>query len=253
MSKEKRFLVADTESTGLGNNAYVFDLAYVISNRKGKIFCERNYLIPEILTNPGIMLGALYNPDWRAMMGGKIFRHYIPAIASREVELKAWREVLEIMREDIKTFGVDVFSAYNLRFDLGAMNTTHRKITERKFPSMARLDLLCLWEFSCATVCKSRLYHDIARERGADAGWITPANNVRTTAEKVYAYLSGDHNFIESHTALHDAQIETEILHRLLARKTPIPYNVLDHMPWRKAQKRQDSQLFNDPLRVDND
>jgi hypothetical protein len=76
---------------------------------------------------------------------------------------------------------------------------------------------------------------------------------VRTTAEKVYSYLSGNPDFIESHTALHDAQIETEILHRLLARKTPIPYNVLDHMPWRKAQKRQDSQLFNDPLRIDND
>jgi DNA polymerase III epsilon subunit-like protein len=242
MANEKRFLVADTESCGLGNKAYVFDFGYVISNRKGKIFQERNFLVSEILTDPSIMLGALYNPDWRAMMGGKIFSHYIPAIGRQDVVLTKWRDVLQVMRDDILTYNVDVFSAYNLRFDLGAMNTTHKKLTEKKL-NFQRLDLLCLWEFACITVCRSRLYHDIAREQGPDTGWITPANNVRTTAEKVYAFLSGNHGFIESHTALHDAQIETEILHRLLARKTAIPYNVLDHMPWQKAQRRKDTQL----------
>jgi hypothetical protein len=81
------------------------------------------------------------------------------------------------------------------------------------------------------------MFHAIAESQGKGTGWITEAGNVRTNAEKVYAYLSGDLDFIESHTALHDAQIETEILQRLLAKKKTIPYNVLDHMPWRKAQK----------------
>lgn len=242
--KEKRFLVTDTESTGLGSKAFVFDIGYVISNRRGKIFCERNFLVTEILTNPRIMLGALYNKEWRAMMGGKLFHYYIPAINSGVLCLTKWRDVLAVLREDILTYEVDVFVAYNLPFDLGAMNKTHRLITEKNL-NFSRLDLLCLWEFACITVCRTRLYHDTARALGKDAGWITPANNVRTTAEKVYAFLSGEHGFIESHTALHDAQIETEILHRLLARKTPIPYNVVGYMPWRKAQKRRENtQLF---------
>ena len=240
--KEKRFLVCDTESTGLASKAFVFDFGYVISNRKGKIFCERNFLIREVLQNPRIMLGALYNKEWRAMMGGKIFSHYIPTIASQEIKIVGWREAIEIMRDDIKTFGVNVFSAYNLPFDLGALNTTHKMVTEKSM-NFSRLDLLCLWEFSCLTVCRSRLYHDVCRENGKQDGWITPADNVRTTAEKVYAFLSGDHKFIESHTALHDAQIETEILHRLLARKTAIPYNEVQGFSWRKAQRRQDAQL----------
>jgi hypothetical protein len=72
---------------------------------------------------------------------------------------------------------------------------------------------------------------------GPDTGWITPANNVRTTAEKVYAYLTGQHDFVESHTALSDAQIETEILHRLLAKRKTIPYNNPNlASPWRRAQ-----------------
>lgn len=240
---EKRFLVADTETTGLGSKAIVFDLGYVISNRRGKIFCERNALITEVITNPRIMLGALYNKKWRAMMGGKLFSHYIPAIHSGEVGLLAWREVLDILRDDILTHSVNVFSAFNLPFDLGAMNKTHQMIAEKNL-NFDRLQLLCLWEFSCITVCRTRLYHDTARALGQDSGWITPANNVKTTAEKVYAFLSGDHDFVESHTALHDAQIETEILHRLLARKTPIPYNVLQHMPWRKAQRRLQDDRF---------
>jgi len=241
--KEKRFLVADVEACGLASRAFIFDFGYVISNRKGKIFCERNFLIQEILTNPSIMLAALYNKKWRAMMGGKLFSVYIPALNNSTMRLSKWREVIQVMRDDMATYGVDVFCAYNLKYDLGAMNLTHRKITEKKLPAMDRLDLLCLWEFACITVCRTRLYHDTCRKHGPDAGWITPANNVRTNAEKVYAFLSGDSDFIESHTALHDAQIETEILHRLLARKTSIPYNVLDHMPWQKAQRRQDGQL----------
>lgn len=242
MAKEKRFMVADTESTGLGKKAFVFDFGYVISNRKGKIFQERNFLVEEIITDPRVMLGALYNKDWRAMMGGKLFAHYIPAIHEKEVTMLKWREVLDIMREDLATYEVDVFCAYNLPFDLGAMNTTHNFVTEKNL-NFKRLQLLCLWEFACMTVLRSRLYHDIARDMGEENGWITPAGNVRTTAEKTYAFLSGEHDFIESHTALHDAQIETEILHRLLARKSPIPYNQIQGFSWRKAQRRQDSQL----------
>ena len=240
--KEKRFLVCDTESTGLGNKAFVFDFGYVISNRKGKIFCERNFLISEVLTNPRIMLGALFNNEWRAMMGGKLFSYYVPALNDSTLALTQWRDALQVMREDINTFGVDVFCAYNLPFDLGAMQKTHNMVTEKNL-DFSRLQKLCLWEFACITVLRSRLYHDVAHEQCKENGWITDAGNVRTTAEKTFAFLSGDYDFIESHTALHDAQIETEILHRLLARKSAIPYNVLQGFSWRKAQKRKDAQL----------
>lgn len=241
--RAKNFLVADTESTGLGNKAFVFDFGYVISRRNGTIIKERNFLIREILQNPKIMLGALYNEEWRAMMGGKIFRYYIPEIASQSLKIIGWREALEILRDDIKTHNVDVFSAYNLPFDLGAMNTTHKHLASKTL-NFSRLDLLCLWEFSCVTVCRTRLYHDTCHALGKDAGWITQADNVRTTAEKVYAFLSGDHNFIESHTALDDAKIETEILHRLLRLKKTIPYNEVRGFSWRKAQNRKGAQMF---------
>lgn len=230
-------MVTDTETTGLGSRAIVFDLAYVIATRK-KVLKERSFLIREIITNPRYMMRALTDTYWRQTFGGKIFHHYIPALSNNTLHVYPWHEILQIMRDDILTYGVSVFSAYNLRFDLGALNKTHNLIAEKNL-NFSRLDLLCLWEFACVTVCNSQLYHDIANGYGKGTGWITDANNVRTNAEKVYAFLSGNHDFIESHTALEDAQIETEILQRLLAKKKTIPYNVIDHMPWMKAQTIQ--------------
>jgi len=167
--KPKIIMVTDTESTGLGNKAFVFDLGYVIGNKRGKVLQERNFLIREVLQNPRIMLGALYNKDWRAMMGGKIFNFYIPEIANQNLKIIGWREAMEIMRDDIQTYGVNVFSAYNLPFDLGALNKTHQMVCDLTL-NFSRLDLLCLWEFACITVCRSRLYHDVCREQGKDAG-----------------------------------------------------------------------------------
>ena len=233
--RAKVFLTADGESTGLGGKAYLFDFGYVIATRK-KVLCERHFLVREILTNPRIMLSAYESNDWRDMMGKKIFADYIPMLSRRETKLFNWSEIVETMRDDMLTYGVDVFVAYNLKFDMGAIATTHKHVGIGGKVLNYKPDLLCLWEFACSTVCQSAMYHRVARELGQETGWITPANNVRTNAEKVYAFLTNNWNFVESHTALHDAQIETEILQKLLAKKKKIPYNVLDHMPWKKAQ-----------------
>lgn len=233
--KAKTFLIADGETTGVGGKAYLFDFAYVIATRRN-VLLERQFLIREILCNPAVMLSAYTSGDWRDMMGKKIFTDYIPMIARQDARLFSWRDVIATMRDDMLTHGVDVFSAYNLRFDMGAIANTHKRIGYAGKVLEYRPDLLCLWEFACAVLCNTPMYHRIAHELGNDTGWITDAGNVRTNAEKVYAYLTQQYNFVESHTALHDAQIETEILQRLLAKKKAIPYNVLDHMPWRKAQ-----------------
>lgn len=233
--KEKKFLIADGETTGLAGQAYLFDFAYAIATRK-RVILERAFMVREIITSPRIMLSAYLSKDWRDMMGRKIFTDYIPMLANGERKLYGWREVVEIMRDDMLTHGVDVFSAYNLRFDIGAIASTHSYIGYPGKVLPYKPDLLCLWEFACRVLCNTPTYHKVARELGQSTGWITKANNVRTNAEKVYAYLSNDWDFVEEHTALADVQIETEILQRLLAKKKPIPYNVLDYMPWRKAQ-----------------
>ena len=233
--RAKHFLVADTESTGLGNRAYVFDFGYVIATRK-ETKLTRSFLVREVLTDPRVMLGAMNNTDWRDMMGRKLFSDYIPALDSSEYKLYSWNEIVETLRDDMATYAVDVFSAFNLKFDMGALATTQKHIKAGGKVLTYKPVLLDLWNFACETVCQRPTYHAMANKHGKAKGFITQANNVRTNAEKVYAYLTQNPHFIERHNALDDAIIETEILQRLLATKKKIPYNELPHMPWRKAQ-----------------
>lgn len=244
MPRKKHFLTLDSETTGLGSRAIVFDVAWTIATRTGTVL-QRTFLVNEILTDPASMLGALNDPHWRDTFGGKLFKDYIPAIDRNEMHLKSWREIIEIMRDDILTYNVEVFAAYNLKFDMGALAKTHTKIGGKGKILPCKMDLLDLWKFSACTVLNTRLYHDFAYKHGIEKGFITLANNVRTTAEKTYAFLIGDADFIEDHTALSDAIIETEILQRLLAKKKPIPYNQVDHMPWKYAQKLQGKMFDN--------
>lgn len=236
--KSKKFIILDSETVGLADRAFIYDVAYIIATRK-RIILERNFIIREIITSPKKMLGAFYNEDWREHFAGKIFSHYIPRLADGTLKIYSWRDFTAQMREDMHTHDVQVFTAYNLAFDTGALSKTQQAICDGGKILDSGPTLLDLWLFACVAVCDTNLYHDIAWSQGKERGWITPSNNVRTTAEKVYAFLSGDLNFIEAHTAIADARIETEILQRLLARKQTIPYGIIEHMPWRRAQKKR--------------
>lgn len=228
--RAKHFLIADTETVGLKPVNFVYDFGYVITTKK-EVKLERAFLVTEIITNAKYMMGAYF--------AKKIFSYYIPALDAGIIHLHSWADVVEQLRADMAEYEIDVFAAYNLPFDMGAITSTNALLTNGGKVLDYKPDLLDLYYFACTGALNSRLYHDLAyqqEEIKKDYSWVSEANNVRTTAEKAYAFLSGDVEFVESHTALHDAQIETVILKKLLARKTPIPYNRLVAMPWRQAQ-----------------
>lgn len=228
--RAKHFLIADTETVGLKPVNFVYDFGYVIATRK-EILLERSFLITEIITDAKKMMGAYF--------AKKIFTHYIPTLDAGLIHLWTWADVVEQLRADMDEYKIDVFCAYNLPFDMGAIAATNALLAGNGKVLDYKPDLLDLYYFACSGALNSRLYHDMAyqqEEKLRNYSWVSEANNVRTTAEKAYAFLTGQVDFVESHTALEDAQIETEILRALLKRKTPIPYNRLEAMPWRQAQ-----------------
>jgi len=220
--KTKNFMVLDTETSDLRPNNFIYDLGYVIATRN-EILCERNFIVKEIITNPTKMLGAFY--------ARKIFSFYIPRIALGMLPLVPWQEIVEAFRKDFENFEVDVISAYNLDFDKSALDVTNKLLGTGNMLKF-KPQLLDLWMFACTASLNSRLYHQVA----ADQDWISDKGNVRTTAEKAYAFITGELDYVEQHTALADAKMETVILQRLLAKKQTIPYDKIDSRPWRYAQ-----------------
>ena len=216
---KKIIMVLDTETADLTGSVY--DVGYTITNKRGEIILSRNWLVEEIFTDAKKMMGAFY--------AGKIFTHYAPMLQRGEIRLAPWLEIVETMRGDILEHSVNILAAYNLPFDTRVMRNTHSALgyTDKVLPHS--LDTLCIWQFACETKLNTRLYKELAISKG----WVSEAGNIRTGAEYAYRFCAGDWGFIEDHTALSDAIIETEILARCFATGAKIPYNKKSAMPWR--------------------
>lgn len=216
---KKIIMVLDTETADLTGSVY--DIGYTITDKRGNIAATRNWLVEEIFTDAKKMMGAFY--------AGKIFSHYAPMLQRGDIELTSWETIIETMRADIIEYSVNILAAYNLPFDTRVMRNTHSALgyTDKVLPHP--LDQLCIWQFACETKLNTRLYKELAKEKG----WVSEAGNIRTGAEYAYRFCAGDFGFIEDHTALSDAIIETEILARCFATNAKIPYNKKSAMPWR--------------------
>ena len=217
--RKKIIMVLDTETADLTGSVY--DIGYTLTHKDGKILLSRNWLVEEIFTDAKKMMDAFY--------AEKLFTHYAPMLQRGDIKLTPWSTIIETMRADIFDYGVNILAAYNLPFDTRVMRNTHAALgyTDKILPYA--LDQLCIWQFVCETKLNTRLYKELAQAEG----WVSEAGNIRTGAEYAYRFCAGDWGFIEDHTALSDAIIETLILARCFATNAKIPYNKKSAMPWR--------------------
>ena len=119
MPNQKIILTLDTETADLTGNVY--DVGYIIHDKNGAILTEYNALVEEIFTDAKKMMGSFF--------AKKLFTHYAPMLDRSEVSIVAWSNIIDRLRSDIAEYGVNVISAYNIGFDMRAMNNTHRALT----------------------------------------------------------------------------------------------------------------------------
>ena len=75
--------------------------------------------------------------------------------------------------------------------------------------------LFDIWALACEYIMDSDEYRDFAW----DEGWITDSGKYyKTSAEVAYRFLSRNREFVEAHTALDDAEIESEILASIIRK-----------------------------------
>ena len=220
--QRKIILVLDTETCDL--QGHVYDVGYTIADRKGVILTRKNWLVEEIFTDPNKMMGAFY--------ARKLFSHYAPMLDAGTISLAPWSKIVAEMQTDVDAFGVNVLAAYNLGFDRRVMRQTNDLLGLGPIlPPMEQLDI---WQFACETKLSQKAYKRIAEENG----WVSSAGNIKTGAEFAYRFCSGDFGFIEDHTALSDAIIETKIMADCFATKRKVPYGIVNGSPWRIVNKK---------------
>lgn len=210
----------------------IYDFAWQIIDNKGRVYVKRSFLITEIFSVPSVFNTAYYASK-RPI--------YLERLAKGEISLMSWVEASRIFEEDLQL--VEAVGAYNSMFDFKkAIPFTELYISKLYSPDFYE------WEAMQNNICKSIaagkkweskefdpnnfkyrgsvyplfdlwglsathiLNCDEYKEQAFRNKWITASKKYfSTTAENCYRFINQNYDFEEAHTALEDAEIESEI------------------------------------------
>ena len=257
MNKHTSYMVVDSETATLAfvndwnlspddkkkiaiAKPLVYDIGWTIANRTQGIVKKCCYLVAETFCVPAIFDTAYYK-DKRPK--------YLEMIANGEAEVKPWDEIMKIFLADLAN--CKYITAYNIMFDakkaipfteLYIRNlysphyyeweniqrescrrilTQPRRKNENDFDPEyfifrgEKYPMIDIWGIACKYLLNNEKYKKMC----LTSGKMSPSGlYFSTNAEVTMQYLSQHFDFIEDHTALSDAEIETKILFTALKR-----------------------------------
>lgn len=222
----------------------IYDIGWTIIDRQGRTYDRKNFLISEIFSVPAIFDTAYY-ADKRPL--------YLEKLQAGEIVLTDWRTATKELEDALNA--VKAVGAYNAAFDFkkaipftelyinklyspdfhewldyqnylidrAANGFRNQRTTSRKPADENEIfrfrggvyPLFDIWALACEYIMDSDEYRDFAW----DEGWITDSGKYyKTSAEVAYRFLSRNREFVEAHTALDDAEIESEILASIIRK-----------------------------------
>ena len=216
----------------------IYDIGWRIIDAKGNVYSQHSFLIQETFFVPSVFNTAYYR-DKRPL--------YMEDLKNGEIIVKNWDEATNILVSDLAR--VDAVCAYNAMFDFKkALGFTDEYIAhlyswdyniwedrqkrickeiaeKKKYDNPREFDpinfnfrgvdypMIDIW----GEVCRKMINSESYRKMCLREGWLTQSGlYFKTSAEKTFAYLMHDIDFVEAHTALADAIIESELLVKFL-------------------------------------
>ena len=213
MDKRKSYyLTIDTETANGLDCPIVYDLGLCVHDKKGNVEETFSFIIYETFCGMKDLMQTAYY--------AKKLPQYQKDIDNGERKIVTYATARKCIAELCKKYNVKAIIAHNARFDYRSTTTTQRYITKSKFRYFLPYGIE-LWDtlkMAQDTICKQWSY----KEWCYNNGYITKNGKPRATAEILYRYISGEDEFIESHTALEDVLIEKEIFAHCMAQHKPM-------------------------------
>lgn len=212
-------LVLDTETCPIdkdinsvdGHNMFVYDIGWVVTDKRGKIYASRSFVVKEIFEDEKLLMETAY-------YASKI-PDYEKDIASGSRILAPLAHIWKVFKDDIKDYGIEECGAFNAMFDVSSMNNTLRFVTKSKnrywFPY--NVDIFDIMIMAREVILPTPTYRAFCIENGYMTKAKTPQPQIK--AEVIHRYLTDNTSFEESHTGLEDVLIETNIMARCYAKK----------------------------------
>ena len=278
--KKKFYLVLDTETATLpfANNLaqtpkekqkiaiakpLVYDIGWVIIDRQGTIHKKVNYLVQETFFVPNVFNTAYYK-DKRPI--------YMDLLNKGLVSAKNWNDIALELEYDLQ--GCDIVTAYNATFDFkkaipfteryiehlynvdyniweqnqyqkcqdiinNKNNSKNEEFLQPYFDFRgSQYPMADLWTIACDKLINIDKYRNYCLDNDL---LTASALYFKTSAETSFQYLMNNYNFVEQHTALSDAEIESQILLKALQKGKIEP--VVNSFPFRNLGTTYDYAL----------
>ena len=227
MSAKKYYLVLDVETANSTDDALVYDLGYVVCDKKGNIYEADSFIVSDIFYKEAELMQSAYY--------AKKIPMYIEGIKSRAFNVVTFYEARERLLAAMRAYNVEAVCAYNANFDYTALNTTQRWLTKSKYRFFLPYGtkVYCIWHMACQLICTQKAYIRFCLENG----FVSPSGNIKTNAETVYAYMTDNNTYEENHTGLEDVLIETKILAKCFAQHKKVEKNI-NRLCWRIPQAK---------------
>lgn len=205
-------VVVDTETCPLDKdfsgvspfNMFVYDIGWAVVDKKGNVYETKSYMVKEIFEGEKQLMLSAYYAD-------KIPR-YLEDLKNGTRKLASWCSIMIDLKETMARYETNIVAAHNARFDDGATKNTQRWLTKSKYRYFLPYNTV-VWDtmkMALDVVAKTPTYKKFCEENGFMTKHKTPRPQVK--AEVLYKYMTGNLDFVESHTGLEDVLIEKEIL-----------------------------------------
>lgn len=228
MSRKEKFLVVDTETCNSVEQPIPYDIGWAVCDKFGNIYEERSFVVAEVFCDMDDVMKSAYFAE-------KIPAYWDELKSGKRVLAPMWK-IRKIMREDLRNYKIKKIGAYNMAFDKRALNNLMRYVSKSWcrwwFPF--GVEFFCIWSMACDVLLNRTTYVKFALQNDL----VSEADNIQTSAECAYKYITNKLDFVENHTGLEDVRIEIEIMaecyrqHKKMERK-------INPSCWRKVQKKR--------------
>lgn len=229
IDKRKHYIIVmDTETCPLDRtfegvtpyNMFVYDIGWAVVDKKGNVYETKSYINRNIFFEEKLLMDSSYYAE-------KLPQYY-DDIRSGKRKVSTWYNIRKDLVDTMKKYNTKTVCAHNARFDDGATKNTQRWLTKSKYRFFLPFgtEIWDTMKMANDVVAKTPSYKKFCEENGYMTSHKTPRPQVK--AEVLYRYITGNNDFVESHTGLEDVLIEKEILAYCFRKHKKMRKNLYD-------------------------